>query len=348
MDLSSYSIAEVVSLYSQTIRELKKRGVLRTKNVIGELGEYFVLEYYDRDQTLPSLFAVPVGTKNINAISQNGERYNIKSTTGNVTGVIYGLESRESQEKTPPLFEYMVICKLSDDCELEGIYQLSWENVQKHKKWHSRMKAWNIAITKAMKDDSVVIYEKTPNDERISDSVVTEETEKNVAKTLEGNSEGDVCLTKIISWNKTKKVNHTAIRECVANNLQKSLECNFERTSWSRYVSSDKNTALFVLSASYSHKNGEYWYSINDENIPWLEIFPKCYIAFALGSSEQVLLFPYEKFKNMLPGCLHTKEDVTKKKKAHYHFSFAVEDSSVYFKKKLPEREFIDVSKYLV
>lgn len=157
MEMEGYSIAELISLYSKTIKELKRRGVLRTKNVIGELGEYLVLEHYDRD---PNLTVVPIGTKNINAISQNGERYSIKSTSGNVTGVIYGLEPLGSSIVDKPLFEYVVVCKLDDDCELEGIYQLSWETFKKHKKWHSRMNAWNIAVTKAMKEDSIVIYEK--------------------------------------------------------------------------------------------------------------------------------------------------------------------------------------------
>ena len=50
----------------------------------------------------------------------------------------------------------------------------------------------------------------------------------------------------------------------------------------------------------------------------------------------------------MLEECLKTKEEPDKKKKAHFHFSFAVEGSIVYFKKKVPEREFVNVSEYLV
>ena len=83
--------------------------------MIGELGEYLVLEYYDRNPKLPNLTVVPVGTKNINAISQNGERYSIKSTSRNVTGVIYGLEPQGSKIADKQLFEYVIVCKLDDD-----------------------------------------------------------------------------------------------------------------------------------------------------------------------------------------------------------------------------------------
>lgn len=341
MEMESYSIAELINLYSRSIKELKRRGVLRTKNVIGELGEYLVLEHYDRDPKLPKLTIVPIGTQNINAISQNGERYSIKSTSRNVTGVIYGLEPQGSKIEDKPLFEYVIVCKLDDDCELEGIYQLSWEMFQKHKKWHSRMNAWYIAITRAMKDDSVVIYEKG----KTSRFPVVE---LEYADKSEGANANDLSPKAAIIWNKTEKVNHAAVRDAVAERLQKRLKCCFEKISQARYISKDGDEVLFVLSATYSHKNGEYWYSINDEIISWLELYPICYVAFTLGSAEQVLLFSFDEISNLLKYCLRTQEDIDKKKKAHYHFSFTVEGAKVYFKKKLPEKELIEVTKKLV
>ncbi len=338
MDLSNCSISELVSLYSQSVKELKKRGVLRTKNVVGELGEYLVLEQYEKNPNLPNLNMVPVGTKNINAISQAGDRYSIKSTSGNVTGVIYGLQPPESSVPDKPLFEYMVICKLDSDCGLEGIYQLSWDDFLKHKKWHSRMNAWNVTLTKAMKEDAVVIYEKDSVSEY--KAITNDHFDKCDMET----DEADIESVSAITWNKTEKVSHTLVRDAVAKRLTTLLKCDFHKTSQSRYISGDNESALFVLSANYSQKNGEYWYSINDENIPWMELYPKCYIAFALGSSSQVLVFEFSRFRKMLDGCLRTKEEPEKKKKAHYHFSFAVEGSRVFFKKKIPLKEFIEVT----
>lgn len=338
MELSSLNISELIRVYSGVIKELKKRGILRTKNVIGELGEYLVLEYYEMISDLPKLSAVPLGTKNINAISQNGERYSIKSTSGNVTGVFYGLQPQDSIEIDKPIFEYVVVCKLDDDCELEGIYQLSWEGFQKHKKWHSRMNAWNIAVTRSMKDDSKIIYERTfeTNMRSKNDDVIME-----VAPCSNTSIQA-------IEWNKTCKVDHRIIRDAVAKILSIKLGCKYEKSSQSRYVTFDKTSALFVLSASYSEKNQEYWYSINDEIIPWLRPFPSCHIAFALGSTEQILVFTFETIEELLPGCLKTKEDLSIGKKPHFHLSFAVEGFNVFFKKKLPEREYVDVSKYLI
>ena len=160
MDLQTLNNMEIIRLYSGCIKELKHRGLLRTKNVIGELGEYMTLEVFANTPGLPKLQATPVGTQNVNAISNRGERYSIKSTSGNVTGVFYGLQPKGSDIPDSKCFEYVLICKLDDDYCLEAIYQLTWDKFIEHKKWHSRMKAWNLSLSKALIADSEIIYRK--------------------------------------------------------------------------------------------------------------------------------------------------------------------------------------------
>ena len=64
--------------------------------MIGDMGEYLAIEYYNNTPGLPNLAPAPVRTENIDAISRKGDRYSIKSTSGNVTGVFYGLEPKGS------------------------------------------------------------------------------------------------------------------------------------------------------------------------------------------------------------------------------------------------------------
>ena len=47
---------------------------------------------------MPNLSPAPVGAENIDAISRKGDRYSIKSTSNNTTGVFYGLEEPESDK----------------------------------------------------------------------------------------------------------------------------------------------------------------------------------------------------------------------------------------------------------
>lgn len=160
MDLAVLSTAEIVSLYCETIKELKARSVIRTNNVIGDLGEYLAIEHYNNTAGLPTLAAAPIGTENIDAISCKGDRYSIKSTSGNVTGVFYGLEPNGSSTKDKQKFEYVIICKFSGDYELEEILEMDWDTFLRHKRWHSRMKAWNLSLTKDVCADCKVVFKK--------------------------------------------------------------------------------------------------------------------------------------------------------------------------------------------
>lgn len=160
MNLSKIKTDEVIHLYSNCIKELKSRGILRTNNVIGELGEYLAIDYFCKTASLPKLQAAPVGTQNIDAISRTGDRYSIKSTSGSSTGVFYGLQPKGSEIADTQKFEYVLICKFDKNCDLEAIYQLTWEKFILHKRWHSRMKAWNLTLSKTLIADSTIIYQK--------------------------------------------------------------------------------------------------------------------------------------------------------------------------------------------
>lgn len=376
MELEDMSVREVIQLYSNSIKELKRRGVLRTSNVVGEIGEFYVLEKYNSEKALPTLSSLPVGTKNINAIDQNGERYSIKSTTGNTTSVFYGLEPPGSTHSDKQLFEYVVICKLDENFNLKGIYQLDWDGFLKHKKWHSRMRAWNLTLSGSLKRDSRIILESDPETEesamekekKETVTISTKQKKKNAAvaekrqnghrtvSVMHENSLGDSKVKSTsgkkimaVSWEQTPEINHEKVKTGAVERIAEYLGIELERESSSRYVTQDKRKALFVLSAKYSQKNKEYWYSINDENLPWMDLFDECYIAFAMGSEKHVLMFTYRDMKEIMKGCLRTEDDEAKGKSAHYHIAFALEgERHIYFKKKLPEHEYLDVTDALL
>lgn len=133
MDISIVSDEKLISLYSEIIKELKIRKIIRTKNVLGDLAEFLAIKFYCDTAGLPNLQAAPVGTQNIDAISRTGERYSIKATTGSVTGVFTGLQPKGSNEPDKQKFEYVIICKFDDDYKLKAIYELDWKMFLKHK-----------------------------------------------------------------------------------------------------------------------------------------------------------------------------------------------------------------------
>lgn len=44
INLQEKETKEIIQLYSRAIQELKRRKVIRTNNVVGELGEYLAIE----------------------------------------------------------------------------------------------------------------------------------------------------------------------------------------------------------------------------------------------------------------------------------------------------------------
>lgn len=159
IEIEKLNTTELISLYSNILKQLKNRDVIRSKNLLGDLGEYLAIEYYCNTPNLPKLQSAPIGTKNIDAISVKGERYSIKSTSGKVTGVFHGLNGPETKESDDKKFEYVIIVMFNDDFELTKILEVSWNLFLLSKKWHSTVRAWNIPITKTLLENSRIIFD---------------------------------------------------------------------------------------------------------------------------------------------------------------------------------------------
>lgn len=157
MDFEKLTTTELIKAYSRIISQLKTRGVIRSKNLVGDLGEFLAIEHFNGTSGLPNLLAAPTGTQNIDAISRLGDRYSIKSTSGKLTGVFYGLEPPESEIEDKQKFEYVLIVSFSENFKLEKIIQLDWEQFLRFKKWHKTMRAWNLSLTKNLLDECTVL-----------------------------------------------------------------------------------------------------------------------------------------------------------------------------------------------
>ena len=149
---------ELVASYPILLAELKKRGIIHSRNIVGDLGEYLAIRHYNNTPGLPKLQAAPIGTQNVDALSRNGERYTVKSTTGNLTGVFYGLPPKGSEILPDKKFEFLIVVVLNDDYSVKKMLELNWAQFLQHKKWHSRMAAWNISINKILLKDAKSVF----------------------------------------------------------------------------------------------------------------------------------------------------------------------------------------------
>jgi len=140
--LGAMSNDDLVLLRAGLDAEMRKRNIAFS---VGGVGERLVIEHFRKTSRLPKLQAAPRGTKNVDALSRNGDRYSIKTTcNAKKTGTIYP----DAGDPNKQLFEYILIVKLAEDWSLESIHQLTWKQFVKARSWDKRMTAWYVAYTK--------------------------------------------------------------------------------------------------------------------------------------------------------------------------------------------------------
>ena len=170
MDLKDLSIEELLKLISPSgapRQELKKRGVLRTGNVVGEIGEYYTKKFfqkidnkvYEATKKLPNLTLGEPGTKSVDALSREGKIYSIKCISGKnkTTGSFWNPENIKKNIKT---FDYLIILMLDDEYSVDKVLELSWDNFFQYKKYNKTMRNFQISVTAEIINKFKIIYKK--------------------------------------------------------------------------------------------------------------------------------------------------------------------------------------------
>ncbi|MCK4789000.1 MAG: hypothetical protein KAV87_34990 [Desulfobacteraceae bacterium] len=140
-EIKTLSDEELFCLRAALEVEMRHRGVAFS---IGDIGEKLAIDYFNSTSGLPNLKAAPTGTKNVDALSRNGEQYSIKTQwKAKKTGTIYP----DNSNKNKQLFEYLLIVHLNDKLALKEIYEFSWEQFVKARSWDKRMNAWYIGCS---------------------------------------------------------------------------------------------------------------------------------------------------------------------------------------------------------
>jgi hypothetical protein len=139
-------------LHTRVLREARRRGLGFS---VGELGEKLVIELFRKRPDLPVLAAAPVGTRNVDALSRNGDRYSIKTLQrSKKSGTVY--PDREDSDKQ--LFEFLVVVRLNEDLELSRAILFSWQQFCEVRKWDVTMKAWYVAATRLVLERGTQLY----------------------------------------------------------------------------------------------------------------------------------------------------------------------------------------------
>ncbi|MGD0610293.1 MAG: hypothetical protein ABSB41_02170 [Anaerolineales bacterium] len=141
MDLRSFKDDELISLRAEVEREMRSRGI---RFSVGEIGEALAIKYFNSTPGLSNLKDTSAGTKNVDAVSRDGDRYSIKTIQkAKKTGTVYP----DDRDRDRQLFEYLLIVKLAPDFSLEALYRFSWIQFLKVRAWDKRMNAWYVPVS---------------------------------------------------------------------------------------------------------------------------------------------------------------------------------------------------------
>jgi hypothetical protein len=151
-DIKSMSDEELFRYRAALEVEMRRRGLDFS---VGQIGETLVIEYFNRTSGLPKLLRAPAGTKNVDALSRNGDLYSIKTIWhAKKTSTIYP----DPKDKKKQLFEFLLIAQLNDDLTLKTVHQFSWHDFTKVRSWDSRMSAWYVGCsTKNLKQGKSIL-----------------------------------------------------------------------------------------------------------------------------------------------------------------------------------------------
>lgn len=138
VNVEAIADSDLVVLRAALEVEMKRRGIAFS---IGDIGEHLVIKHFRETAGLPNLQSAPRGTKNVDALSRNGDRYSIKTIwNAKKTGTIYP----DTVDSKKQLFERLLIVRLNDGLALSAVYEFSWEQFLVARRWDKRMSAWYV------------------------------------------------------------------------------------------------------------------------------------------------------------------------------------------------------------
>lgn len=157
--MKDYSNKQLWALLTDVTKELRNRGEIKGRNVVGDRGELLAVTIYNETPNLPKLQLAAPSTQNIDAISVKGDGYSVKTISypNKTTGVFHGYGTPD-QPIADKLFEYLIVVVL-DDYMPHLVVELKWDDFYRFKRWHSTMGAFNITLTKTVMESARVIYD---------------------------------------------------------------------------------------------------------------------------------------------------------------------------------------------
>ena len=156
---ASISDAELISGFATLMAAMRTRGIIRTKNVVGELGEWYAKHIYSTYGPRGPIFLLEKNKKDVDAKDASGAIYSIKaaSLSSSRTSAFHFSKDHVASYR---IFDYLVFVRVDDSLQLQCVYEFSWDKFWSLKRWNVRQKAWFLPLTKLVFESGFRVFPK--------------------------------------------------------------------------------------------------------------------------------------------------------------------------------------------
>lgn len=153
---------EIVCAFATLMSAMRKRAIIRTNNVVGDLGERYAVLAYEQNPDRKPIHLFKTNTADVDAGDANGRSYAIKaaSPASTKTSAFHLEQERTADQKA---FDYLVVVQVDDLMRPKAVYELTWEYFWTTKRWSKRQNAWFLPLTKGVLRGATLIYQKNEN-----------------------------------------------------------------------------------------------------------------------------------------------------------------------------------------
>jgi len=148
---------EVISAFATLILAMRKRGIIRTKNVVGDLGERYAVRAYGAHPTRKPLTLSCTNATDVDAYDASGLRFAIKAASPSSTRTSAFHLERE-REETERAFDYLIVVRVDDLLQPAQIFEFTWEQFWAAKAWNKRQHAWFLPLSRRVLRNAQLIF----------------------------------------------------------------------------------------------------------------------------------------------------------------------------------------------
>jgi hypothetical protein len=151
---------EVVRAFATILAAMRHREIIRTKNVVGDLGERYAMNAYAHHGPRGGLSLRPTNSTDIDALDAASARYAIKAASLGSTRTST-FHFGQDRAQADAVFDYVVVVRLNDYFQVDSVIEFTWEKFWQCKAWSKRQHAWFLPLTQKVLQTGRVIGEPT-------------------------------------------------------------------------------------------------------------------------------------------------------------------------------------------